>query len=177
MKNFLKILLVAVVAIVAILTVLMLVIGKDYHYEKSIVVNASPEKVYSKMSSTKAFNEWNPWMSLDPNLNLSYSGTQGQIGDTYCWVGNEDVGEGCHEITGLVPNKKQSTKMMFKKPFEDIATSDIVLTPEGNQTKVTWSMDCDLDYPMNLMKLMMDGQMDESYGKGLENLKKLVEQN
>lgn len=28
---------------------------------------------------------------------------------------------------------------------------------------------------MNLMKLMMDGSMDESYGKGLNKLKQLCE--
>ncbi|MGV0945581.1 hypothetical protein ACTS91_14780 [Empedobacter falsenii] len=50
-----------------------------------------------------------------------------------------------------------------------------MLTKEGNGTKITWSMDCELDYPMNLMKLMMDSQMEKSYGKGLDKLKKLVE--
>ncbi|MFV0209304.1 hypothetical protein OBK13_08850 [Empedobacter falsenii] len=65
--------------------------------------------------------------------------------------------------------------MMFKKPFESDATSDIVLTKEGNTTKVTWSMDCELDYPMNLMKLIMDSQMEKSYGDGLTKLKELSE--
>lgn len=171
MKKFLKILL----AIVAILIIVMLLMGKAYHFEKSIVINAPAEKVYAQINSTKAINQWNPWMKLDPNLKLTYSGNSGQIGDKYCWEGNDEVGSGCQEITALVLNQKQSTKMIFYKPFESDATSNIILTPEGNSTKVTWDMDCELDYPMNLMKLFMDGQMDKSYGDGLTALKAISE--
>ncbi|MCZ2082964.1 MULTISPECIES: SRPBCC family protein [Kaistella] len=171
MKKFLKILL----AIVAILIIVMFLMGKAYHFEKSIVINAPVEKVYAQINSTKAINQWNPWMKLDPNLKVTYSGNPGQIGDKYCWEGNDEVGSGCQEITALVPNQKQSTKMIFYKPFESDATSNIILTPEGNSTKVTWDMDCELDYPMNLMKLFMDGQMDKSYGDGLNALKAISE--
>lgn len=171
MKNFLKILL----AIVAILIIVMFLMGKAYHFEKSIVINAPVEKVYAQINSTKAINQWNPWMKLDPNLKVTYSGNPGQIGDKYCWEGNDEVGSGCQEITALVPNQKQSTKMIFYKPFESDATSNIILTPEGNSTKVTWDLDCELDYPMNLMKLFMDGQMDKSYGDGLNALKAISE--
>lgn len=171
MKKLLKILL----AIAAVLIITMLVMGKAYHFEKSIVINAPAEKVYSHINSTKSFNEWNPWMKLDPNLKLTYSGNPGEIGDKYCWDGNKDVGSGCQEITALVPNQKQTTKMIFYKPFESDATSNIILTAEGNATKVTWDMDCELDYPMNLMKLFMDSQMDKSYGEGLKALKVIAE--
>ena len=47
MKKFLKILL----AILAVLVIAMFVIGEKYHYEKSIVINAPAEKVYSHLNS------------------------------------------------------------------------------------------------------------------------------
>lgn len=171
MKKLFKILL----AIVAVIVIAMLIIGKSYHFETSTVINAPAEKVYSHINSSRSFNEWNPWMKLDPNLKLTYSGTPGEIGDEYCWEGNDDVGKGCHKITALVLNQQQSTKMTFYEPFESDATSDIILTPEGNNTKVTWTMDCEMDYPMNLMKLFMDSQMEKSYGGGLKTLKALAE--
>lgn len=65
--------------------------------------------------------------------------------------------------------------MLFKEPFESDATSDLILSPEGNSTNVTWTMDCELDYPMNLMKLFMDKEMEKSYGGGLKTLKELSE--
>ena len=65
--------------------------------------------------------------------------------------------------------------MLFEKPFESDATSDLILTPKRISTKVTWTMDCELDYPMNLMKFFMDSQMEKSYGSGLQKLKVLAE--
>ena len=170
MKKFLKILL----AILAVLVIAMFVIGEKYHYEKSIVINAPAEKVYSHLNSMKAFNEWNPWMKLDPQLQSTYSGVSGQVGDKHCWKSDKiDVGNGCQEITALIPNQKQSTKMAFEGQGE--ATSDIVLTQEGNATKVVWTLDAEMEYPSNLMKPMMDYWMGKSYEEGLQNLKKLSE--
>ena len=134
-------------AIVAILVIVMFAIGKKYHFETSTVINAPAEKVWKNMSSMKAFNQWNPFMDFDPNVKVVYSGNSGQVGE----------------------------KMLFEKPFESDATSDLILIPEGNATKVTWTMDCELDYPMNLMKFFMDGQMEKSYGSGLKKLKGFVE--
>ena len=170
MKKFLKILL----AILAVLVIAMFVIGEKYHYEKSIVINAPAEKVYSHLNSMKAFNEWNPWMKLDPQLQSTYSGVSGQIGDKHCWKSDKkDVGNGCQEITALIPNQKQSTKMAFEGQGE--ATSDVILTPEGNSTKVTWTMHTEMNYPMNLMKIFMDSMMDKPYGEGLAKLKEISE--
>ncbi len=175
MKKFIKFLLFLLLGVVSIGLILMLLISKQYHFERSITINGSQSEVYEYLKSTKKFNEWNPWMKLDPSMSIQYSGNEGEVGDEYCWKDNKDVGVGCHEILQLVPNQLQKTKMTFKEPFESIGYSDIILTPQGNQTKVTWTLDCELDYPMNLMKIFMDQGMNKSYSEGLENLKKLVE--
>ena len=170
MKKLLYILL----AIIAVLLIVVFAIGRDYHYEKSIVINAPAEKIYPHINSTKAFNEWNPWLQLAPNMDMQYSGTQGQVGDKYCWKSEvKGAGSGCQEIVELIPNQKQTTKMYFEGQGE--ATSNITLTPEGNGTKVTWDMDSEFDYPMNLIKLMMDSWMEKPYSKGLNDLKTLSE--
>lgn len=172
MKKLLYILL----AIITIVIIALFVVDEKYHYEKSIIINAPAEKIYQNISSTKTFNQWNPWLKIDPNMKLEYSGTQGQIGDKYCWDSkNDDAGVGCQEITELIPNKKQKTRMDFKKPFEGTSYSEIILTSENNGTKVTWTLDSELEKPMNIMKPMMDYWMGKSYGEGLETLKALSE--
>ncbi len=65
--------------------------------------------------------------------------------------------------------------MEFKRPFEDTSFSEVILTPEGHETKVTWTLESDLDRPMNLMKPLMNHWMGKSYGEGLESLKALAE--
>ena len=176
MKKILKILGIILLLIVVYALIAMVAFGKNYHYEKSMVMNAPKEKVWKQISSMKAFNQWNPWMKLDPNMKIVYSGNEGQVGDKYCWDSkNDDAGAGCQEIKELVTDQKQKTEMIFERPFAGQATSEIALSPEGNGTKVTWTMDTEQDPMMKIMRPMMDYQMGKSYEEGLNNLKKLVE--
>lgn len=176
MKTILKVIGIIILLIVGYAVVAMLSFGKNYHYEKSVVINAPKEKVWQHVSSMNAFNEWNPWMKLDKNMKMTYTGNSGEVGDKYCWDSkNNDAGAGCQEIKELVVNEKQKTEMTFIKPFEGQATSEIVLTSEGNSTKVTWTMHTEQDPMMKIMRPMMDYQMGKSYEEGLSNLKKLAE--
>ncbi len=176
MKTILKIIGGVILLLIVYAIVAMLAFGENYHYEKSVVMNAPKEKVWQQISTMKAFNEWNPWMKLDKNMTINYSGTSGEVGDKYCWDSkNNDAGAGCQEIKEIIPNEKQKTEMLFKRPFEGQAISDIVLTSEGNSTKVTWSMDTEQETWMKIMRPMMDYQMGKSYEEGLNNLKALVE--
>lgn len=176
MKTILKIIGVIVLLIMVYVIIAMLAFGKNYHYEKSIVINAPKEKVWQQISSMKAFNEWNPWMKLDKSMKITYSGNSGEVGDKYCWDSkNDEAGAGCQEIKELVLNEKQKTEMTFIRPFDGEATSDIILTTEGNATKITWTMDTKQETWMKIMRPMMDYQMGKSYEEGLSNLKLLVE--
>lgn len=141
-----------------------------------MIINAPKEKVWQQISSMKSFNEWNPWMDLDKNMKIAYTGNSGEIGDKYCWDSkNDDAGAGCQEIKETVASERQRTEMIFKRPFEGQALSDIVLVSEGNSTKVTWSMNTKQERWMKIMRPMMDYQMGKSYEKGLNKLKALVE--
>ncbi|WP_157450405.1 SRPBCC family protein [Chryseobacterium sp. CCH4-E10] len=176
MKAILKILGVIILLFVVYAVIAMLAFSGNYHYEKSMIIKAPKEKVWNQISSMQSFNQWNPWMKLDPNMKITYSGTTGEIGDQYCWDSkNDNAGAGCQEIKELVPNQKQKTEMIFKRPFGGQATSEITLSPEGNSTKVTWTMDTEQDAMMKIMRPMMDYQMGKSYEEGLNNLKNLVE--
>lgn len=176
MKTFLKIIGGILGLLVLYVVVALLFFGNQYHFEKSIVINAPKEKVWHHVNSSKAFNQWNPWMKLDKTMKIEYSGIPGEVGDKYCWDSkNDDAGAGCQEIKELVVNEKQKTEMIFKKPFEGQAFSDIILSSEGNGTKVTWSMDTEQDAMMKIIRPMMDYQMGKSYGEGLDALKVLAE--
>ncbi|MFY1047401.1 SRPBCC family protein [Chryseobacterium sp. GP-SGM7] len=176
MKTFFKIIGGLLLLLVVYSVIAMLAFGENYHYEKSVVINAPREKVWQQISTMKAFNEWNPWMKLDKNMKLVYSGNSGEVGDKYCWDSkNDDAGAGCQEIKEIVPNEKQKTEMIFKRPFEGQAVSDMILTSEGNSTKVTWSMDTKQETWMKMMRPVMDYQMGKSYDEGFANLKALVE--
>ena len=148
---------------------------KKCHDEQSLLINANNATVWNHVKSLKDFNEWNPWLKYDPNLTITYSGNSGEIGDKYHWIGNEDVGEGEQEIVGIVPGKKVITKMKFIKPMDDEASSDLILLPNQNSTKVTWTIDYEIDNIFKPLKPFMTYQMNKSYREGLLKLKEICE--
>ncbi|MBK1897777.1 SRPBCC family protein [Chryseobacterium paridis] len=175
MKTILKILGIIIVLVLLYAVFAMLAFSKDYHFERSVVINAPKEKVWEHVGSTKAFNTWNPFAKMDKNIVITYSGTSGEVGDSYTWKGNKDVGEGVQTVTAIVPNEKMTSDLHFIQPFDGKAVANFILTPEGNGTKVTWTMDNELNTMMKLMKPMMDSQMGKTFDEGLGELKKLSE--
>lgn len=175
MKKFLKIVGVILAIFIAYCAICMLIVDSKAHNEQSIVINVPKEKVWQNVNSMKAFNTWNPWMKMDPKLVVTYKGTSGEVGDGYHWKGNDDVGEGEQEITAIVPNEKIATKMHFIKPMNDMATSDLLLTTEGAGTKVTWTIDYEIETLFKPMKPLMTWQMNKSFSEGLGKLKELAE--
>ncbi|SIS79105.1 Carbon monoxide dehydrogenase subunit G [Chryseobacterium ureilyticum] len=175
MKTLLKFIGIIILLVIVYAVIAMLAFSKDYHYEKSIVINASKEKVWQYIGSNKGINAWNPFAKGDPNIQITYSGTSGQVGDTYKWKGNEKVGEGEQTVTDIIPNEKLGAKLHFIKPFEGDAKIAFVLTPNGNGTKVTWIFDNEMNTMMKPMKPMMDMNMNKMFNQGLEDLKKLSE--
>ncbi|MGN7705972.1 SRPBCC family protein [Chryseobacterium sp. 22543] len=173
MKTLLKIIGAIIALIIIYAVIAMLAFSKDYHYEKSIVINAPKDKVWQHTNSLKAYNTWDPFSKEIKNFSVTYSGAGDQIGDSYHWTGDDSEGE--QSITEITPNEKLGTQLHFIKPFEGMAKSNIVLTPEGSGTKVTWMIDNELNTMMKIMKPMMDSNMDKMFGQGLGDLKKLAE--
>lgn len=175
MKTLLKIIGLIILLAVVYAVIAMLAFSKDYHYEKSITINAPKEKVWPYVGSLKGYNAWDPFSKADPNIVIKYSGEGDKVGDSYHWKGDKNVGEGEQSITEIVPNEKIVTQLHFIEPFEGNAKGTFVLTPEGNGTKVTWMIDNELNAMMKIMKPLMNSNMDKMFGQGLGDLKKLSE--
>src|SRR5574343_347668 len=118
MKKFFKFMLGFFVVVFVVIIITMIALGKEYHYEKSITINAPIEKVWQNVNSMKAINSWSPFMKLDPNMKETYSGASGTVGELYTWSGNNKAGQGEERIIQLVPNEKAVVDIHFIKPFE-----------------------------------------------------------
>ena len=97
MKILKPILYILLAIIVLVLIVSAFVDGKN-HFEKSVSINATPDKVWSHTNSLKLMDTWSPWNKLDPNMKKEWTGATGQTGEKNCWEGNEQAGKGCQEV-------------------------------------------------------------------------------
>lgn len=101
-----------------------------YRYESSVQINAPAEKVWPYISSMKEYNSWDPFSKEDPTVQIKNSGTEGALGDSYRWIG-EDSGQGRQTITKIVPYRVIETYLNFLALMESNAQCFFNLAPTG----------------------------------------------
>jgi effector-binding domain-containing protein/carbon monoxide dehydrogenase subunit G len=170
-----------ILLVLLILIVLVIIIGFMFpakvRIERSIVVNAKPETVFSEINSMKNFNTWSPFYELDTTAKYTYEGPDAGVGNKVSWEStNKNVGSGSMTITESKPNESVTTTLDFKQ--EGQATSNLKLENADNGTKVTWAFE--MDAGMNPVARLMGAIMGSSmlgpmYEKGLNKLRTVVE--
>ena len=166
-----------VLAIVILIVVLAIIAPKNYDVNRSIIIKKSLPEVFQYLKFIKNQDNWSPWNEKDPNMNKTFTGTDGEIGFISAWVGNKDVGEGEQELTGIEENKVVKSQLRFFKPWK--STSDAYLKVEEVKegTKVIWGFSGNNKFPISIMMLFMN--MDKAVGKdfefGLNKLKSILE--
>ena len=167
-----------IIGIILIPFVLALFVPKELNYQKSIIINAPRDKVWPKVSSLEAMDEWNPWQQKDPNMQRTVTGEDGKVGSSHHWKSDvKGVGEGKQTITALDPPNRMDSRLEFIKPFKSLASGFVTVDDAGEGTKVTWGFESRMPYPMNIMKLFMNFErsMDKDFGQGLSTLKNQCE--
>jgi hypothetical protein len=163
----------------AALVIFLIIAGlqpSDYKVERSLVINAPASAIFAQVNNLHAWEAWSPWAKLDPNAKITFEGPRAGKGAIHHWDGNNEIGAGSMEITESSPYKSIQMKLDFLKPMKGTATSGFTFTPEGNGTKVTWSMEGKRDFLAKVVGLIMscDAMIGDMYDKGLANLKTVV---
>ncbi|MGQ0510072.1 MAG: SRPBCC family protein [Betaproteobacteria bacterium] len=148
-----------------------------FRIERSVVVNAPPERIHVLVHDFKAWTAWSPWERIDPALKRSYGGAQSGKGATYAWEGNKDVGSGRMEIVESAVPSKIVIKLDFFAPFEAHNVAEFTFTPVGQGTTVQWAMHGPSPYLSKLLDLVfnMDRMVGGQFETGLSNLKAIAE--
>lgn len=166
---------IGIVAVIGILILVSFFLPSKIHLERDIVINVPPAKVYPYVSNFKKFNEWSPWVKLDPNVKYNYSGPDSGVGAKVAWDSdNPQVGSGSQEIVEAEPNKRIKNKLTFDGQ-SSFAT--YTLTPVEKGTKIVWTFDNELGMnPIGrYIGLFIEGMLATTYEEGLKSLKDLAE--
>lgn len=177
----LKTILLTVAAILAtgIIVVLILAAMKPdiFTLQRSLAINAPPERVFPLINEFKNWTQWSPWEKLDPNLKRDYSGAPAGVGAVYAWEGDKKVGQGRMEIVEAVPSSKVALKLDFIKPFEAHNNVTFALEPAGSATNVTWTMTGPTPFIGKIFHVFvnMDRMVGAEFEKGLASMKTAAE--
>ncbi|MDX2195665.1 MAG: SRPBCC family protein [Cytophagales bacterium] len=178
--KILKIVGIAVAALVAIVVILGMILPKTYTVARSTTINAGKQQVMAQVAYFKNFDKWSPWNDYDSTIQKSYDGIDGQVGAKYSWKGNDQVGVGSQELIALT-DSRADLKLVFTEPWQSTSTVYFQAdAADNNATKITWGMQGQIPFPMNVMCLFMpsmDSMIGKDFDKGLAKLKTICESN
>ena len=99
------------------------------------------------------------------------------VGAIMRWNGNRNIGEGAMSVTQSAAPNLVRYRLEFLKPFKATNTAELLFTPVGEQTLVSWSMYGDTPFMGKLMNLLVNckGMIEKQFDKGLADLKALAE--
>ncbi|HMV43162.1 MAG TPA: SRPBCC family protein [Leptospiraceae bacterium] len=161
--------------LVALILIIPAMMKSTFKVERSIEIARPAEVIFPQISDFNRMKEWSIWAKNDPNQKYVVTGNPGAVGHKQEWDGKIN-GKGTQEITAIETNKYITTKLTFLEPNKMESVAKQVLEPTANGTKVIWSNEGNLDYPMGrLFGPFIDGMVGPDFEKGLSNLKQLVE--
>ncbi len=173
----LKKILIALAAVIAVLVVVIALQPSEYRVERSATVAAPAAVIFAQVNDFQKWVAWSPWEKVDPAMTRTYGPSTAGTGATYAWAGNKNVGEGRMTMTESRPNDLIRIQLEFLEPFESTATAEFAFVPEGDRTRVSWSMSGGNNFMAKAIHLVadMDAMVGGEFEKGLADLKALSE--
>lgn len=170
----LKIVGIILALIVVVIAIAIAVLPSKAHLERSIVINSKPSVVYSQLNGMKKINQWSPWVEIDPGTEYTFEGPDTGVGSKMTWKSaHEDVRTGSQWIVEAIPDQLIKSKLLFDD-FEDVSEATWTLSPQGENTEVTWAMDANFSGIWKIFAIMFESQAGPSFEKGLAKLKDIV---
>lgn len=150
----------------------------EQRVEKSILINATPSKVYQQMMMLQNFNNWGVWGKADSTIKYTTEGADGVVGTKVSWQGSPFIaGKGEITLKKLQQDKliRHDVNLLEPQPLQ--ANSTFELNPVGNQTEVKWTFIVPSERPFNIFNIFynLDKEKGADFSAGLTALKLLVE--
>jgi len=168
----LKKILVGLAILLVVFGVVVAMQPNEFKVQRSATMVASPQAIFEHVNDQHKFQEWNPWMKLDPNVKTTYSGPESGVGSVCSWQGDSNVGAGASTVIESKPNELVRFRMDWKEPMSGTSTVDFTFKPEGDKTLVTWDMYGPNNFMGKVMGLFInyDKMCGDQFEKGLANL-------
>ncbi len=176
MKIVKKILIVLAIAIGGILAVAV-TRPNTYTVERSLKINAAPEKIFPYLISWKKGLEWSAWEKTDKDVVRKFTGSESGLDAVYEFEG-EKSGHGKLSFKSIVPNEQVKIDLMFYKPMQGSNDVTYSLKQEGNETVMKYQMTGPAPFTARIIWLFadMDKFMGDKFNESMQSLKAIVEE-
>jgi uncharacterized protein YndB with AHSA1/START domain len=175
MLKLLKWVVIVLLGLAALLFVGGYALSPQFKAVRSVTINAPADKVYALLADPREWKRWTVWNRRDPAMAVTYSGPPSGAGAGWAWKSASE-GDGRMTFTAAEPGRRVAYDLYFPD-FGTTSTGDLLLTPDGAGTKVTWTMNGNMgSNPLfRWMALFADKMVGTDFEAGLANLKALAE--
>ncbi|MEZ5842459.1 MAG: SRPBCC family protein [Hyphomicrobiaceae bacterium] len=166
------VILVALLVVVAVLAWRIMRQPDTFRIERSLLIDAAPERLFSLVEDFHAWENWSPWAKLDPDAKNAFEGPPAGPGASFSWTGNSKVGAGRMTITESRPAELVRIRLEFLRPMKATNEALFSFRPESGGTRVTWSMSGVNSFMGKAVNLVMDcdRMVGGQFQEGLANL-------
>jgi len=150
--------------------------ASEFEIERSTTIVAPPSRVFPLIADLHDWERWNPNGRSDPTIRRTYGGPPAGPGATSTWSGSRS-GAGTMEIASATPDAEVIVVVAFDRPFKLTNRNRFTLAPEGDGTRVTWSMRGPKPWLAKIVGLVMsmERMLGKHFDEGLAALKAIAE--
>jgi hypothetical protein len=164
-----------IIAIIVLFLVVAIFLPSTYKVERSAEINWPADSVYNYVADFNNFQAWNPWTPMEPGHKYEITGDSATVGQKYYWEG-KTIGSGQMTFTELKPYSYIKSDIEFLTPQSGKGIVEWNFEPQGEKTKVSWSITGEAGYPIGrYFGLMMDSFLGKNFEDGMKNLKEKCE--
>lgn len=149
----------------------------QFSVSRTIRIAAAPTAVWPHIASLREWERWSPWERRDPHVERSYAGPEQGAGASSRWSGNRRAGRGQIEIVEAEPPHELVALVRHERPRRTTSTTTLTLTAHDGATEVDWAMTGEMNLATRLIARCrpLDGRVGPDFERGLQNLKRIVE--
>jgi ribosome-associated toxin RatA of RatAB toxin-antitoxin module len=170
-----EIILIIIGVVILVFLIIAAILPSEKYLERTIIIDSSPDKIYSFIIDFNNYPKWNPWSQREPNDKIFITGQEGHTGHRREWDGRS--GTGSLTIREFEPGKYVISDLIYISPKKMISEDIWKFEPVENlKTKVTWAQNIELGYPTDrFYGTMLEKMIGPDFERGLRNLKNLCE--
>ena len=151
---------------------------RKFDVSETKVINAPAEMIYDQVKDFNNWQNWAPWLQIDPNIQISQSEKSEGEGATYSWKSKQEaLGTVSVKTKKVIPLKEINQEISIETLFGD-SKSDVYWrfeeTEKRGQTKVTWGVKGDPPFLEKILMSFRKHDIGERVGilfpEGLSNL-------
>ena len=169
----LKKILLGLAAVIVIFVIVVATRPADFRVTRSTTLAAAPAAVFPYLNDVHKWQEWSPWAKLDPNCKMTFEGPSAGPGAKFTWSGNNEVGAGYMTLAESKPAELVTYKLHFDQPMEGDCDTEFTLKPEGDGSRLTWTMTGKNNFIGKAFSLFVDcdKMCGDQFEQGFANLK------